>query len=902
MKRAYTRAWTLVLLLALFLPVWSGTALAADKADGGMGAFPADSGIPAIPAEGRYRLADTALELTGEEAYGTAKKAGSWFRMVPALTAERFDLTEYQYLYLWIYITETDLHNGDSIELCSGGGVDKGENAVRFNNWSLAPLQAGWNECLIPLSGFTYETGGGWDPAAVNFISVVLRSKSAVQTGAISRIYAAKESEVTDMRPDCPVEEPIPWEKARYELRDTALQLTTKPAWATTAAAGKHKRLTPTLTRTSFDLSEYDYIYTWLYLTATDLAAGDSIELCSGGANDKEENAVRLAEWSDGSLQVGWNELMIPIEAFRYATGGSLDITALNFIGVVFRSQSGIMTGMVSEIYGLTEGDFVDRHPSSDTPLVGNGKLGRGALVHDFAEEGALEQDGVLELSAQLREPVEPGRYTYVCAEIYVENKALLSRSKAALCISSSPEDEVQELSYNLTKQNLYEGWNTVFLPVADFRMSGFGYDDPGYGGVCDLLKICRIGVSWARRSAAGTETPVLRLGRVYLTNSSVTEEVPKGTYVLNSSAMAITTGEISATVTGGSRQLVRLMPEINYGEGASVDISGKQYLYFWLYVSNAEADNSTVSDNELELCSGGKCDEEENAIRLYRISEEGEPWLMSGDYGTFETGWNEYVVPIRDLTRLTSKSGQPGTGCDYRALNYLRIFFHTREGMDAEEVTYAISTVYAINPGDLSGAGGGLPDLNPKPVWPAPVNTTAKKEPVGQRLRFQDVPEDAWYYEEVTALAERGLMNGVSGTAFAPEQPVSRAMAVTVLHRAEDCPAAVGTNPFLDVPEGQWYTAAVLWAAENGVVCGYTHDSFGPQDFVTREQLAAMLWRLSGEPAPSGELINDAVSQWAGDAMAWCLEKGILKDTDGKRTATRGELAAILCRYLEVR
>ena len=887
----------------------------ADVSSTKFGEFPEDSGIPGIPVTSRYLLADTALQLTKEAEYGTAEGATKWFRMVPELTAESLNLTEYQYVYLWIYITEADLHNGDSIEFCSGGAVDKRENAVRFNSWFNEPLKVGWNECLIPLSSFSYVTDQGWIQSAVNYISVVLRSKTAVQTGAISIMYAVKESEVTDPDPSCPVEEEIPLETARYQIQDTALQLTTKPFWATTAQAGKHVRLAPTLTKTSFDISDYDYIYTWLYLSAADLATGDGIELTSGGTNDKEENAVRFIEWSDGSLQVGWNELMIPIDDFKHTTGGNLDLSALNFIGVVFRSQSGVMTGMVSEIYALTAADFVDTQPSEEGQPVGNGKLGRGNLVYDFAEAEAAEENGVLQLSAQLDEVVQPGYYTYLCAEIYVENKALLSRTKAVLQISSSADADVQELSYALSNQSLYEGWNTVFLPIEDFRMSGYDYEDPNYGGICDLLNICRVGVEWSRRSSSGTEVPVLKLGKICLTNSSVTEPIPEGAYILNNSAMAITTGEVSQTVTGGSsKQLVRLMPEINYGSGSSVDISDKQYLYFWLYISNAEADDSTVSDNELELCSGGKCDEEENAIRLYRITEEdGEPWLMSGEYGSFETGWNEYVLPIEDLTRLTNKSGEQGIGCYYEVLNYLRIYFHTKEGIEAEDVTYAISTVYAINPSDLSEEGASLPDLKPLPVLPIVPGVSGsdtsddKDEP---SIVFTDVTSADWYYTEVMTLAEQGVMTGISATEFAPDTSVNRGMLVTVLYRMENCPAARSDVRFGDVPDGQWYTEAVLWAAENGIVNGYGDGRFGPNDPVTREQIAAVLWRLSGAPETDADLSSyedgAAVSEWAREAVAWCVESGILQGMDAQhlsvgRTATRAEMAVILCRFLNM-
>ena len=515
-----------------------------------MGSFPEESGIPAIPAESRYELADTALGLTREPAYATAAAAAKYFRLTPALCQTSFDLAEYEYVYLWIYVTKTDLHNGDSIELCSGGAQDKKENAVRFNNWNLPALQAGWNECLVPISSFTYATGGGWDLSAINFIGIVLRSAQDVQTGAVSRIYAVKESQVTDLDEDISQEE-------------------------------------------------------------------------------------------------------------------------------------------------------------------GNGKLGRGDLIHDFEAASAASGQEGLTLSANLPEAVQPAYYNYICAEIYVENKARLSKKEAVLTISSSQEEGVQELSCDLTQQTIGEGWNTVFLPLEDFRISGYDYDETGYNGVCDLLKICRVGIRWAVRDSSTAAEPVLKLGRVTMTNSLVTKERPAGKYLLKEDAMAVTTGEYSVTVSGGSTQkLARLMPEIAYGEGDSVDISGKQYLYFWLYVSNAAADDSTVSDNELELTSGGKCDEEENAIRLYRISEEGEPWLMSGDYGTFKTGWNEYAVPIRDLTRLTNKSGEKGVGCDLTALNYLRIYFHTKAGIEPEQVTYAVSTVYAINPEDLSEEGVSLPDL----------------------------------------------------------------------------------------------------------------------------------------------------------------------------------------------
>ncbi|MBO5279249.1 MAG: hypothetical protein J6B06_07150 [Lachnospiraceae bacterium] len=684
----------------------------------GMGTFPENSGIPVIPLmDARYQLADTALQLTDSVAYATAAGANKYFRLTPALTEEVLDISECDYIYLWVYVSATDLTNGDSIELCSGGKQDSNESAARFNALSQGGLKQGWNELLIPKGEFSYDSkDGGLDEAALNFIGVVLRSASSVQTGAVSMIYAVKEEEVTDFTPECPITEAIPVETARYTLKDSALQLTKEAVWGTSAEAGKYMRLVPELSQNSFDLSEYDYIYTWIYLTADDLAAGDSIELSSSGLKDKEENAVRFNTWNHDKLKVGWNEVMVSVDEFVYTTGGELDYADLNYIGVVLRSASGELTAVVSEMYAVKSVDFEDKNSSGDQTIMGNGKLNRGDIIYDFAEAAAQKQNGVWTLSAELEKPAQPGYYTYLCAEIYIENKELLSRQQAYLTISSSKAEKAQELSYRLTKQSLQEGWNTVFLPIVDFRMSGYSYTEDGYAGLCDLLNIRRIGIQWSVRAQSDEKEAVLKLGKISLTNSLVTEDIPEGEYILEDSALALTRGEVSTTVTtGDSSQLARLMPEINYGSGYSVDISEKQYLYFWLYISEAEAeaDGSLDAGRELELCSGGKCDEEENAIRLYQISDskEGEPWLMSGDYGSFETGWNEYLVPIEDLTRVTNKSGDASVGCDFAAVNYLRIYFRTMMSSEAKEVTYGISKVYAVNLSDFAGTEGDEPE-----------------------------------------------------------------------------------------------------------------------------------------------------------------------------------------------
>ena len=155
--------------------------------------------------------------------------------------------------------------------------------------------------------------------------------------------------------------------------------------------------------------------------------------------------------------------------------------------------------------------------------------------------------------------------------------------------------------------------------------------------------------------------------------------------------------------------------------------------------------------------------------------------------------------------------------------------------------------------------------------------------------------------------------MNGVGNDRFAPNDSTNRAMIVTMLWRMEGSPAAEGTVSFKDVPGGQWYTGAVNWAEANKIVTGYSADAFGPMDSVTREQLAAILYRYAQYKdldVSVGEDTNilsydDAfsVSSWAMSAMQWAVGSGILNGRTESTlvpggNATRAEVATMLMRY----
>lgn len=177
----------------------------------------------------------------------------------------------------------------------------------------------------------------------------------------------------------------------------------------------------------------------------------------------------------------------------------------------------------------------------------------------------------------------------------------------------------------------------------------------------------------------------------------------------------------------------------------------------------------------------------------------------------------------------------------------------------------------------------------------------------------FSDVSSDAWYADEIHYVTQQGLMNGVGNGRFDPDGAMSRAMVVTVLHRMEGTPAA-GSAGFDDVPAGTWYTAAVNWAAENGIVNGIGNDLFSPDRSITRQEFVTILYRYAQKTeADTSTLQNlhtfsdaDQVADWGKTAMRWAIAKGIIEGIregsstrlDPEGNATRAQSAAILMRY----
>ena len=177
----------------------------------------------------------------------------------------------------------------------------------------------------------------------------------------------------------------------------------------------------------------------------------------------------------------------------------------------------------------------------------------------------------------------------------------------------------------------------------------------------------------------------------------------------------------------------------------------------------------------------------------------------------------------------------------------------------------------------------------------------------------FTDVSEKDWFYSDVMFVYENGLMLGTSKTLFSPYGTATRGMMATILWRMEGSPVPKGKNSFTDVEAGKWYADAITWTAENSIFAGYGKDKFGPDDPITREQLAAIFYRYADykgyDLTVKGNLDTfkdaDKITDYAKTAMQWAVGSGLVKGKSGnlldpQGTATRAEIAAMLHRFIE--
>ncbi|MCI5500143.1 MAG: S-layer homology domain-containing protein [Clostridiales bacterium] len=200
-------------------------------------------------------------------------------------------------------------------------------------------------------------------------------------------------------------------------------------------------------------------------------------------------------------------------------------------------------------------------------------------------------------------------------------------------------------------------------------------------------------------------------------------------------------------------------------------------------------------------------------------------------------------------------------------------------------------------------------------PASKVEVTATFKQAPVTHVCpaeKYTDVDTTQWYHEGVDYVIANGMMNGTGTNIFEPNATTTRGMIVTILYRLEKEPAA-GTSPFTDVDADQWYAKAVAWAAANGVVNGTSPTTFNPNDPITREQMAAILYRYASfkgyDVAQKADLagFTDAaqISAYAKDAMSWANKAGLIGGVSAttlqpQGSATRAQVATILMRFCE--
>ena len=179
---------------------------------------------------------------------------------------------------------------------------------------------------------------------------------------------------------------------------------------------------------------------------------------------------------------------------------------------------------------------------------------------------------------------------------------------------------------------------------------------------------------------------------------------------------------------------------------------------------------------------------------------------------------------------------------------------------------------------------------------------------------KFADVDSSMWYHEAIDFVVTNGMMNGVADDRFAPHGVITRAMFVTIIYRLEGEPAVKGENTFSDVENGTWYTNAVIWASENGIVNGYGNGKFGPSNEITREQMAKIMYNyaefkgydVSGRDNLKAFNDVDTVSSWAVEEMKWAVNAGLINGKgdgrlDPKSNAERCQAAAIFMRFCNI-
>lgn len=331
------------------------------------------------------------------------------------------------------------------------------------------------------------------------------------------------------------------------------------------------------------------------------------------------------------------------------------------------------------------------------------------------------------------------------------------------------------------------------------------------------------------------------------------------------------------------------------------------------------------VKDNETINVTGDNLSATVSGNKTFSVTGKTVTLTAASGYNLTENG-NTYTVSHQSSGGPGSSGGSISTPTTY-AVN---VNAATNGAVAADKKTASKGTtvtvtaspskgyvVDAVKVVDKDGKDVAVTGKDGKYVFTMPgsavtVTGTFKAEtPVS--LPFTDVKSGDWFYPAVQYAYAQGLMTGTSATTFAPNGTMNRAMIVTVLYRLEKSPAVTGASKFTDVPAGQWYSDAVAWAAANKIVNGYDETTFGPMNAVTREQMAAILFRYEQvkglENVTLEENLNrfpdqNKISAYAIPALQWAVGQKIINGNadgtlDPTGTATRAQVAQIFTNLL---
>ncbi len=322
-------------------------------------------------------------------------------------------------------------------------------------------------------------------------------------------------------------------------------------------------------------------------------------------------------------------------------------------------------------------------------------------------------------------------------------------------------------------------------------------------------------------------------------------------------------------------------------------------------------ANTLTYNGSAQELITAGTAS---NGTMKYRISED-DDWSedipTATDAGTYTVYYkvfgdeNYSDTEVESIEVTIAKKSSSSSGGSSHSLSQT-----TSSKSDTEETTETTDTTDTTSTTDTTDTTTTDTTTTEDYVIGGDGSTTTSATATET---FTDVAETNQYVDAIDYVVDSGLMAGTSSTTFEPETSLTRGMIVTILHRLEGEPESGGSSEFNDVEDSAWYATAVAWAAENGVVEGYGDGSFGPDDAVTREQLAAILYRyaeykgydISAMADLGGYIDADDIGDWARSAMEWANAEALLdvkgfSSIEPKSEATRAETASTLMTFVE--